>query len=441
LRIATKAFEYAIRHSEPGAFRYELIDSRDGLPGAPYGAIYGSTAATGLDDRVWFTTGGGLVWIDPNNLYHNALPPPVSIRTLITNDITYKAPNSLSLVAGTSKAEIDYTALSLSMPARLRFRYKLDGVDDGWVEAGNRRQAFYTGLTPGQYRFQVLAANNDGVWNNQGAALTFSIPPTFLQSRLFQALCLGALIAVLWVAYQARLRQISARLKSQLEARLSERERIARELHDTLLQGFQGLMLRFQSVADTIPAEQPARILIEEVMTRADEVLAEGRDRVRDLRHGEASDDLPQALREVAKNVAYGNAVNFRVIIEGTPRTLHPVICDELIRLSSEAILNAFRHAQAENIEVNLIYHRSRLQISIRDDGIGMDQKVIELGGRHGHFGLAGMRERAARIKAEFTLSSRARTGTEIEVLVPAALAYAKRPARRWQLWRNAFAK
>jgi len=441
LRVVTKTFEYAIRHSEPGAFHYELIDSRDGLPGAPYGAIYGSTAATGVDGRVWFTTGNGLVWIDPNNLYHNPLPPPVVIRTLIANDNTYESPSMLSLDAGISKAEIEYTALSLSMPDRLRFRYKLDGVDDDWVDAGNRRQAFYTRLTPGQYRFRVLAANNDGVWNNQGATLTFSVPPTFLQSRLFQALCAGAVIVLLWIAYQARLKQISARLKSQLEARLLERERIARELHDTLLQGFQGLMLRFQSVADTIPADQPARNLIEEVMTRADEVLAEGRDRVCDLRSGEASDDLPQALREVAKNAASGDPVNFQVIIEGTPCTLHPVVCDELIRLSSEAILNAFHHARAKNIEVNLTYHRTRLQMSIRDDGIGMDQKVVELGGRRGHFGLAGMRERAKRIKAEFTLSSRARMGTEIEISVPAALAYAKRPAHRWQFWRYAFVK
>ena len=441
LRVATKTFEYAIRHSEPGAFHYELIDSRDGLPGAPYGAIYGSTAATGTDGRVWFTTGNGLAWIDPNNLYHNPLPPPVVIRTLTANDNTYESPNALSLVAGTSKTEIEYTALSLSIPDRLRFRYKLDGVDDDWVDAGNRRQAFYTGLTPGQYRFHVLAANNDGVWNNQGATLTFSIPPTFLQSRLFQALCVGAVLVLLWIAYQARLKQISARLKSQLEARLSERERIARELHDTLLQGFQGLMLRFQSVADTIPADQPARNLIEQVMIRADEVLAEGRDRVRDLRSGEASDDLPQALREVAKNAASGDSVNFQVIIEGTPCTLHPVVCDELIRLSSEAVLNAFRHARAKNIEVNITHHRKRLQMSIRDDGIGMDQKVIELGGRSGHFGLAGMRERAKRIKAEFTLSSRVRSGTEIEISVPAALAYAKRPAHRWQFWRHAFMK
>jgi signal transduction histidine kinase/ligand-binding sensor domain-containing protein len=440
LRTATRTFEMAARRADPRAFQYELIDSRDGLPGAPYGAIYGSTVAAGPDGRVWLTTGNGLAWIDPDNLHHNPLSPPVVIRSLAANDRIHDFPTGLSLGAGTTKVEIEYTALSLSVPDRQRFRYKLDGVDDKWVDAGNRRQAFYTGLNPGTYRFHVVAANNDGVWNSRGASFTFSIPPTFLQSRLFFGLCVAAAAALLFFAYQLRLSQVSARLQSQLAARLAERERIARELHDTLLQGFQGLMLRFQSVADSIPADQPAHNMIESAMTRADEVLAEGRDRVHDLRGRQADDDLPQALRDIAKNAACDDPVNFRVSIKGEPCPLHPVVCDELIQLSSEAILNAYRHAEAENIEVNLVYDRKRLYMSIRDDGIGIDRKVIELGGRPGHFGIAGMRERAKKIKAEFALYCRPLKGTEIDISVPAAFAYAKRPKRRWQFWRHAFA-
>ena len=439
LRIATKDFEYAVRHSDPHAFRYELIDTREGLPGAPYGAIYGNTVAVGPDGRAWFTTGNGLVWIDPNNLYHNPIPPPVVIRTLLADSKVYDFPNRLSLASGTSNMEIDYTALSLSVPERIKFRYKLDGVDDDWVDAGNRRQAFYTRLGAGQYRFHVLAANNDGVWNNTGATLAFSIPPTFLQSQLFWALCATVAALLLWVAYRIRLAQVSGRLRSQLEARLSERERIARELHDTLLQGFQGLMLRFQSVADTIPPDEPARNLIEETMTLADEVLSEGRGRVSDLRGVQTGDDLPQALRDAAKYRAFNSSADFSVVIEGTPCTLHPVVCDELIRISNEAISNAFNHARARHIEACLTYHRSYLHMTIRDDGIGIDPKVIEIGGRHGHFGLAGMRERAERIRAHFAVSSRVRSGTEIEITVPASVAYAKRSARRWHSWRFAF--
>ncbi|MFZ1988750.1 MAG: triple tyrosine motif-containing protein, partial [Alphaproteobacteria bacterium] len=403
----------------------------------PYGAVYGSTVATGPDGRVWFTTGKGLVWIDPNNLYHNPLPPPVVIRSLTVNGRDYAWPSSVALAAGTRNVEISYTALSLSIPERVRFRYKLDGVDEDWVDPGNRRQAFYTRLGPGQYRFRVVAANSDGVWNDEGAGFTFSTPPTFLQSKAFLGLCVVTGAALLWGAYRARLAQVSAHMRAQLETRLSERERIARELHDTLLQGFQGLMLRFQSVADSIPPDEPARQLIEETMTRGDEVLAEGRDRVRNLRGVDTAEDLPQTLRDAVKNFGQG-APNFRVIVEGTPCVLHPVVNDEITRICNEAVLNALKHANAKNIEVNVLYHRASLQVRIRDDGSGIDSKVLEMGGRQGHFGLVGMRERAQKIEAEFTLSSRARAGTEIDITVPAALAYAKRPARRLRFWRYA---
>jgi signal transduction histidine kinase/ligand-binding sensor domain-containing protein len=438
LRVNTEALEAALRNSDGKTLSYELIDSRDGLAGAPYGSVYGNTVATDSDGRVWFATGRGLVWIDPNNLYHNPLPPPVAIHSLKANGREYASPTEMSLAAGTSGVEIDYTALSLSIPERVRFRYKLDGVDDDWVDAGDRRQAFYTRLGPGQYQFHVIAANNDGVWNNDGATFAFTVPPTFLQSTPFKALCVIAGVALLWFAYRARLAQVSTRMRAQLETRLSERERIARELHDTLLQGFQGLMLRFQAVADSIPADQPARRLIEDTMARGDEVLAEGRDRVRDLRGTDTVDDLAQALRDAAKKVVSGAFVGFRVIVEGTPRQLHPIVCDELIKIATEAIQNSSRHAHAKNIEVHIMYRRSALEARIRDDGVGIDAKIIETGGRKGHFGLTGMRERTRKIKGEFKLSSGTNIGTEIEICVPAALAYARHADRRGWFWTRA---
>jgi len=438
LRTGTSQLDAALRHPEGSTLTYELIDSRDGLPGAPYGSVYGSTVATDSGGRVWFATGRGLVWIDPGNLYHNPLPPPVAVRSVKANGREYAPPDGIALAAGTSSIEIDYTALSLSIPERVRFRYRLDGVDDDWIDAGDRRQAFYTRLGPGQYRFHVTAANNDGVWNNEGASFTVSVPPTFLQSKPFAALCFLAAVALLWGAYRVRLGQVSTRIRAQLEARLSERERIARELHDTLLQGFQGLMLRFQSVADSIPADQPARQLIEDTMTRGDEVLAEGRDRVQDLRGRDDAGDLAQALREAALKVVARASVDFRVVVEGTPRQLHPVVGDEVVQICSEAILNAFRHANARNIEVLIVYRRTALEARISDDGIGIDARTLEIGGRKGHFGLAGMRERAQKIKAEFKLSSAANAGTEIEISVPASLAYARTSGRRARLWFHA---
>jgi len=438
LHLATDNLTSALLHSDAKALRYELIDSRDGLPGAPYGAVYGSTVATGQDGRIWFTTGEGLAWIDPNNLYHNPLPPPVAVLSLAAQGHDYDAESALSIAAGTRNVEINYTALSLSIPERVNFRYKLDGVDEDWVDAGNRRQAFYTQLGPGRHRFRVIAANSDGVWNDEGASFTFSIPPTFLQSKFFAALCVVGIVALLTFAYRVRLAQVSAGVKSKLETRMLERERIARELHDTLLQGFQGLMLRFQSVADSIPPDQPARVLIEETMTRGDEVLAEGRDRVRKLRGTELVDDLPHALQKSAKNFAIESPPEIRVVVEGAARTLHPVVNDELIAICNEAIANAFRHSKARNVDVDVVYRREGLDVRIRDNGVGIDSTVLK-NGRQDHFGLAGMRERAHKIEAEFTLSSRCNAGTEIEINVPASVAYAKLSNRRVRIWRHAF--
>jgi signal transduction histidine kinase len=426
LRFETDDLTSALLKSDAKSLRYQLIDSRDGLPGAPYGAVYGSSVATGSDGRIWFTTGQGLAWIDPNNLYRNPLPPPLDILSLSTSEREYGSKAPLTLSAGTRNIEINYTALSLSIPERVRFRYKLEDVDEDWVDAGNRRQAFYTQLGPGEHRFRVMAANSDGVWNEAGADFTFTIPPTFLESTTFKALSLVAIAALLTFLYRARLTQVSARMKSQLEARMLERERIARELHDTLLQGFQGLMLRFQSVADLISPDQPARALLEEAMTRGDEVLAEGRDRVRDLRGSAVSDELPIALQKSAANFAIGSSTEVRVVVEGTARALHPVVNDELIAICNEAIANAFKHASARNIDIDIVYRRRRLDVRIRDNGAGIDPKVIE-NGKKGHYGLAGMRERAQKIRASFTLSSRINVGTEVEIILPASVAYAKR--------------
>jgi signal transduction histidine kinase/ligand-binding sensor domain-containing protein len=433
LRANTRSLETALLTSNPAALRYELLDSRDGLPGAPYGAVYGSSTAADANGRVWFTTGNGLVWIDPNNLHHNPLAPNVVIDTLTADERRFASRPDLRLAAGTSNVEIDYTALSLSIPERVRFRYRLDSIDADWVDAGNRRQAFYTRLGPGHYVFRVIAANSDGVWNTKGAALAFDIAPTFVQSTLFKLLCMLAAAFLLWLAYSVRLAQISMRLRSRIEARLGERERIARELHDTLLQGFQGLMLRFQAVADTIPADQPARALLEKAMDRGDAVLIEGRNRVRDLRTFESAVDLAQTLRDLPATIAPAGQVDYRVTEKGTPVALDPVTTDEIVRIANEAVLNAFRHARATYVEIVILFTRKTLRILIHDDGIGIDPDILAAGRREGHFGLVGMRERARRIDARITFSRRSPRGTAIELTVPAATAYTRRRKPRFR--------
>lgn len=428
LRAGTASLEQALAHSDPRLLRYELLDSRDGLPGGPYGAVGGASLATDASGRVWFTTGNGLAWIDPANLYHNPLAPNVLVDALLADGQRHAAGPDLRLPPGTSNVEIDYTALSLSIPERVRFRYRLDGIDDDWVDAGNRRQAFYTRLAPGEYSFHVIAANSDGVWNRKGATMTFVIAPTFLQSRLFMLLCVLAVGVLLQLAYSMRLAHLSARLRSQLAGRMSERERIARELHDTLLQGFQGLMLRFQSVADMIAPDHPAHRLLDTAMQRGDDALIEGRDRVQGLRSFGAVGDLAATLRGLDAAAPFDRHAALRVVEKGASRALNPIAVDEVVRIGAEAILNAFRHAQADHILTTITYARDAMILTVEDDGIGIAPDILEAGRRAGHFGLIGMRERTRRINAGITFARRAARGTVVVLTIPAGEVYTDMP-------------
>lgn len=291
--------------------------------------------------------------------------------------------------------------------------------------SGSRRQAFYTNLGPGTYQFHVIASNDDGVWNEKGQTLSIMIPPTFLQSDLFFALCVLGGAAILWMLYQLRMRQLAVQYRGRLLARLAERERIARELHDTLLQGVQGFILRFQSVADQIAAGSPSLQSVEGAIQRAESVLQEGRDRVKQLRLTDRHASLTALFAETGKELALGGGVNFSVSTEGDIRELHPIVRDEVASIGNEAVINAFNHAQAKNIVVEMNYGRARFTLCVRDDGRGIDAEILAGGGRESHFGLRGMRERAQKIGAELLLSSRENQGTEIEVSVPAHIACA----------------
>lgn len=404
--------------------RTTSFDVRDGFPGSfnPEGV---RDAVRGGDGRLWFATYEGTVMVDPARLPRNTLPPPVAISALKTQARLYRDPGSIRLPEGTSDVEIDFVALSLSIPERVQVRYRLDGVDKGWVDPGMRRQAFYTNLPPGKHVFRVVAANNDGVWNRTGAALSIEIPPTFLQSKWFIALCIVALGALLWCSYQLRIRQLRRKLRDTLEQRLAERERIARDLHDTLLQGFQGLILQFQSVANAIPSDQRAHHLIEQALGNADEVLNDGRASVLQLRAARVG-DLAQGFSELAERLRRDFPAQFDLVVEGTARALHPVVQDEASRIGDEALINAFRHAKAERIEMVISYTATVFSLGIRDDGSGIAKEFIELGGRQGHFGLTGMRERAAQIDADLSISSLPGSGTEITLTVPGRVAFAR---------------
>jgi signal transduction histidine kinase/ligand-binding sensor domain-containing protein len=411
--------------------RLRTFDVFDGVQ--PGGAYFDPAATRSTDGRIWFASGSVLQVIDPARLAENPIPPPVHIEELFADRKRYPSQDGIRLPKLTRDLVIDYTALSFVVPQKVRFRYKLDGHDTEWQEPGTRRQAFYNDLRPGTYRFRVIACNNDGVWNEVGANVAFEIAPAFYQTSWFQVVCGISAAGILWLLYVVRMKQTSAQIHARLAERMEERARIARELHDTLLQGVQGLMLTFRGVLKTIPNHEPAHRMMEDALDRADGVLLEGRERVRELR-GESSetDDLSTQLARCGEDLAQGTSVKFDLAIAGAPEAVDPIVHGEVYRIGREALVNAFQHSNAASIEVEITYGRSHFSVRIRDDGEGIRPEYLN-GGRDGHWGLSGMRERAQKIGARFNIWSHTDSGTEIDLTVPAKLAYLpNRKVRRW---------
>jgi len=420
---------------------YELFDPSDGLPGVFSNIMTGRwpREIQGTDGRIWFATANGIASIDPSNILKNTLPPPVVIRSVGADQKQYSSLTKLILPALTRSIRIGYTGLSLSVPERVRFRYKLDGVDRDWQDAGARREAFYNNLGPASYRFQVIASNNDGVWNVQGADLDFSIAPAWHQTTFFLASCLAVSLLFLWALYRRHLQQIEKRFNFGLEARVNERTRIARELHDTMLQSFQGLLLRLQAVSNLLPNRaDEAKRRLDGAIDQAAQAITEGRDAVGDLRASTVSAcDLDMAINTLGEELLaeHGgdNPPLFHLQVEGMPRDLQPILRDEVYRIGSEALRNAFRHGKARRIEAEIRYDTSQLRLRLRDDGKGIAAKLLNQDGEPGHWGLPGMRERAKLIGGRLDVWSELHSGTEVELSVPASLAYAtsRSPRRR----------
>jgi signal transduction histidine kinase/ligand-binding sensor domain-containing protein len=418
------------------------LDARDGLPGFSAERIPEPSIAESSDGRLWFATTRGAAWLDPAKLQENRnhLPPPVMIGSIVSSGKIYVGLKNLALPPHAERLEIDYTALSLAFPERVLFRYMLDGVDKEWQDAGTRRQAFYTSLPPGRYRFRVIACNNDGVWNEDGAFLDFSIAPAYYQTTWFRLLCVAVFLALLWALYQLRLRRLAREFNMRLDERVSERTRIARELHDSLLQGFQGLMFRLQAALHLLPGRPTeAMEALEIALERGDKAIAEGRDTVAELRSPTVgTNDMAQALTALTEELSHqkgnGTGLSVRVLVEGKQRDLDPLLRDEVYRIAREALRNAFVHAHAHKIEAEITYGAAQFLLSVRDDGNGIGPEFLHKGGRAGHWGLPGMRERAKSFGGKLEVWSEGGTGTEVQLVVPASIAYGKSSTRRG-LW------
>ena len=443
---------------DPHAQKFRNFSAADGLPGQDltgWGTCYQSPSG-----EMFFGGFSGATAFYPNKLANSSFVPrtvltdfrlsgnsvPIAAGTVLKQSITLT--NSITLSHQQNIFSIEFSALSFFNAETNRYRYKLDGLDQDWHEVGSdQRIANYTTLPAATYTFQVQGATSRGAWSQPGAILRIVILPAWYQTLWFRIICVTVFLLLLWAAYLLRLNELRMQFSAALDARVDERTRIARELHDTLLQSFQGVLLVFQAVANLLPARpEEAKQRIEVALDQASDAITEGRDAVHELRSGGLSTvDLGEAISKFGKDLLSGAPTEtmpeFSVQVEGTPRPLNPITRDEVYRIGVESLRNAVRHANARRIEVDLRYSENGLRLRIRDDGKGIDPVV--LGQEHipGHWGLRGMRERAKLIGGTFEVWSQPGTGTEAELTIPAASAYSKprnpRGFRLSRLWRR----
>ena len=407
----------------------EVLDALDGYPGSATSFWPQPSVVEGRDGRLWFAGTTGVAWLDPLQPRRNTVAPVVRITGLRAGGAEYPVGAPLVLPRLTDMMELRFSAASLAVPERVRFRYRLEGVDARWREAGGRRETVYTSLSPGRYRFRVLALNNDGLAAREEAVQEIEIPAAFHQTLWFRALCVAAAAALAWGLHRLRLRQAARRAREQMRTRMAERERIARELHDTLLQGVQGLILRVEAHSAQLPMAHPVREAIDADLVMADEVLDESRRRVMALRGaGETGSSLPRELEDIAAQLARDYDGEFHLVTVGRERPLRPEVRDELRLILGEALLNAFRHAHADRITMSWRFGGWWLRVTLRDDGTGM-LPALAAQGRPGHLGLASMRERAKGLGARLRITSAPGRGTAVALVMRASKAYGNEAA------------
>ena len=400
----------------------KVLDVFDGFQSGNR-APFESQAVRTLDGRLWFANAAVAQMIDPSHLARNLIAPTVHVEQIIADRKGHSLRGEVRLPARTRDVEIDYTALSFAVPQKVRFRYRLEGRDTDWEEAGTRRQAFYTDLRPGTYRFHVIACNNDGVWNQQGASLDFNVMPAWYQTLWFKLLFAVIVLTTAWALYRLRVRQVAHALAVRFDERLAERTRIAREFHDTLIQTIQGSKLVADDALDQ--SADPARMhhALRQLSEWLGRAIQEGRAALNSLRTSATeTNDLADGLRRATEECRMLSPMVASFSVNGDAREMHPVVRDEIYRIGYEAIRNACVHSKASQLHVVLKYGQD-LAISVGDNGVGIPEAIIN-GSTDGHYGLQGMRERAARIGAKLRIVSSLDSGTEVSLVIPGRIAF-----------------
>ncbi|MBB5060901.1 signal transduction histidine kinase/ligand-binding sensor domain-containing protein [Granulicella aggregans] len=427
----------------------QLYDATDGLLGISE-VRRDRAIAPDSSGHIWLALSSGLAVADPESFLSRFTPVGVRISEMSVNGIQEDMHALRSLTPGPRSITLKYDAADISAPQGLEFRYKLDGYDQGWSDIVTSRQVIYRNLGPGSYRFHVTASSGQGLWNGTEDSYLFTVEAAFWQTWWFRIACFAAIVLGSLLLYRLHMNRLTRQLNLSFQERLAERTRIARELHDTLLQSFQGLMLRFYAVDRMLPARPlDAKAALGGALDRADEALVESRNAIRSLRSStQETRDLAQALNQIMADLNEecrhedASTVAWSLIVEGEPREISSLISEEICRIGREALRNSLLHAQPHRIETEISYSDSHLRLRFRDDGIGIDAHILKSGGRPGHWGIPGMQERARQMQAQLKVWSKKAAGTEIEVTLPARLVYEQSPVRdRFHFIRNGSSK
>ena len=404
------------------ATEIRVYDRSDGLLSSQIARRSQSMLADGRGS-VWVSTRGGLSATDPADLARPPVPALVRVVSVLADGQAVST-QPLRIPASQRRVTLQFSGVSLPVPERVRYRYRLDGFDKDWSEPSTTREAVYTNLGPGNYSFHVVASNSDGVWNASDVSQSFWIEPAVWQTWWFHLATALCVALTLWSIYLIRTRQLANQLHLRFEERLAERMRIAQDLHDTLLQGFLSASLQLDVASEYVPQESPAAPMLSRVLLLMRQVSEDCRNALAVLRIGEKQhQNLEGELSAVPQQLGLEDRALYRVVVNGSPRALNPLCSHELYLVGREAVVNAYRHAGATLIEVELVYNVASLHLFVRDDGRGIEEAVLQ-SGKERHWGLTGMRERATKVGAQFRIYSRTAKGTEIELVVPSRVAY-----------------
>jgi ligand-binding sensor domain-containing protein len=398
----------------------------DGLPGVE-GAGRDRPVVADREGRIWISGKSGLSMADPIVISNNSTPVTVRIESMSAGGSPVNAQNSIKIPSGVQTITLNYGSTNLAVPERIRFRYKLDGSDQGWSDSVASRQVVYKNLSPGAYLFRIVASNNVGLWNGPETSVPFVIEPAYWQTWWFRVACLAGCCLMILAIYRLRIHFLTKRLNVGFQERLAERTRIAQELHDTLLQGVLSAALQLDVAEDQLPEDSPTKPLLKRILQLMGTVTEEGRNALRGLRTTESDNNqnLETAFSRLRQEFPLDGNTDYRVIVDSVTRPLRPLIRDEVYRIGREALLNAFMHAHANRIEVEVEYASRHLRVLVRDNGRGIDPHVLH-SGLEGHWGLVGIRERSKRIGANLRLRSRIGAGTEVDLTVPGLIAFEK---------------